>query len=302
MVVPATGTPDTVPVSTSSVVTAPWRLLWRLGLRSSPLALAAPLVRTRPDPDLAPVALRAAGADVAAEPAALESAFPHATDRIVVLVPDTDEDESAWLRHLDQVGGTYASRLAALLDWTPVNVRVSPGEGTAVEIATTLQALVDGWPVPVRRIALVGHGRGGLVLRAACALRHQTPDAWHELVSDVVLLGTPHLAVPAGRTMVPLSRRVDEELAGIVTDDVVDVSAQPLPHARYALITPHTRLQQSRLGGLLGDVLWWRHRLPMRPRKARSLFPSATLHHVPTHEIGLVNHPDVHQAMLAWLA
>ena len=37
-------------------------------------------------------------------------------------------------------------------------------------MAALLDRLVQAWPVDVRRIALVGHSMGGLILRAACAV------------------------------------------------------------------------------------------------------------------------------------
>ncbi|KRF17713.1 hypothetical protein ASG90_04995 [Nocardioides sp. Soil797] len=299
-------------MSTPTLAAAPWRLLRLLGLGRSPLSLTAPLVRPlvrpRPEEGIGPVRLRSAGIDVPLEAEAVAEAFGNASERIVVFVPAVDEDDSVWQQHLDQVGGTYASRLASLLDWTPVHLLVAPappGEDPRshhAAVAAALQLLVDAWPVDVRRIALVGHGTGGLVLRAACAMQGLAAEPWRDRVSDVVLLGTPHLVVPAGRSLVPAGRRVDEELAGIITDDRVDAVAEPLPGARYVVITPHSRLKQSRLGGAVGELFWWRHRLPLRPRRARSLFPEATLHHVPTHELGLANHPDVHQALMAWLA
>lgn len=262
----------------------------------------------RPRAETPPVRLRAAGLDLPLEADAIAEAFPRATDRLVVFVPGVDEDETVWQQHLDQVGGTYAGRLASLLQWTPVNLLTGPvpdgGDRRShdVAVAAALQLLVDAWPVGVRRIALVGHGTGGLVIRAACGLQNLAVEPWHERVSDVVLLGTPHLAVPAGGSLVPAVRRVDEEMAGIVTDDRVEVDLAPLPRARYVVVTPGTRLRSNRLGGLLGDLLWWRQRLPRQPRRARSLFPSARFHHVATHEVGLANHPDVHQALATWLA
>lgn len=303
------GGTQTAGVSTPTLGAAPWRLLRLLGLGRSPLSLAAPLVRPlvrqRPAAGAAPVRLRSAGVDVPLEAGELSQAFPEASERVVVFVPGADEDDSVWQSHLDQVGGTYASRLAALLGWTPVHLVVAPGEDPRsdhVAVAAALQLLVDAWPVGVRRIALVGHGAGGLVLRAACGMQSLAAEPWHDRVSDVVVLGTPHLVVPSGRSLVPAGRRVDEELAGIITDDRVDPAVEPLPGARYVVITPHSRLKQSRLGGAVGELLWWRHRLPLRPRRARSLFPGAKLHHVPTHELGLANHPDVHQALVSWLA
>src|SRR3546814_919697 len=145
-------------------------------------------------------------------PDSVEQACPHATDRLVLFVPDGDDDESCWAEHLDQVGGTYPSRLASLLDWTPVHMLVAPGPRPAelaVDVVSSVQALVGAWPVDVRRIALVGHGSGGLVLRAAVAVEAFGGESWLDLVSDMVLLGTPHLAVPASGPT--LSRRVEEE-------------------------------------------------------------------------------------------
>ncbi|QIX26065.1 hypothetical protein ncot_05205 [Nocardioides sp. JQ2195] len=298
-------------MSTPSHAVAPWRLLRLLGLGRSPLSLAAPLVRPlvrhRPADGIAPIRVRCAGIDVPLEAGAVAEAFAHASDCLVVFVPGVDEDETVWHQHLDQVGGTYASRLSSLLGWTPVHLLVATVEGEdsrsqGVAVAAALQLLVDAWPVDVRRIALVGHGTGGLVLRTACALQDLAAGPWRDRVSDVVLLGTPHLVVPSGRSLVPGGRLVDEELAGIVTEDRVDAGLDPLPGARYVVVTARTRLQQSRVGGVVGELFWWRHRLPLRARRARSLFPTATLHHVPTHEVGLANHPDVHQALVTWLA
>src|SRR3546814_2831654 len=90
-------------------------------------------------------------------PDSVEQACPHATDRLVLFVPDGDDDESCWAEHLDQGGGTYPSRLASLLDWTPVHMLVAPGPRPAelaVDVVSSVQALVGAWPVDVRRIAL----------------------------------------------------------------------------------------------------------------------------------------------------
>ena len=40
----------------------------------------------------------------------------------------------------------------------------------SVDLAGILTGLVQEWPVPVRRIALVGHSMGGLVVRGACVV------------------------------------------------------------------------------------------------------------------------------------
>ncbi|MDT0202784.1 hypothetical protein [Nocardioides sp. AE5] len=280
------------------LVDLPWRLL---GLSRAPLALAGPAVRRDPDEDA--VVLRSGGRDVATTPEEVERAFPHATGRLVLFVPDAGQDESAWTTHLDQVGGTYPSRLASLLEWTPVHVLPHAGlrpSEVAVDLVATVQELVDVWPVPLTRIALVGHGTGGLVLRAACAVDALGGESWLSLVEDVVLLGTPHLVVPGSGPA--LARQLDQELAGIVTEEYADPQAPALPGARYELVVDRNQTRSSLIGGLVGGLLWWRQRLPTRPRTARELFPTASVHHVESRQTTLVNHPEVHQALLGWLA
>src|SRR3546814_17977043 len=100
----------------------------------------------------------------------------------------------------------------------PVHMLVAPGPRPAelaVDVVSSVQALVGAWPVDVRRIALVGHGSGGLVLRAAVAVEAFGGESWLDLVSDMVLLGTPHLAVPASGPN--LSPRAEAEGGGIAT-------------------------------------------------------------------------------------
>ncbi len=43
-----------------------------------------------------------------------------------------------------------------------------------VALAALMQRVVDEWPVPVTRVALVGHSMGGLVIRAAGAVSRGT--------------------------------------------------------------------------------------------------------------------------------
>src|SRR3546814_20751505 len=65
------------------LVDLPFRLL---GLERAPRALTAPL--TRSAPSSAPVLFRSAGHQVALDPDSVEQAFPHATDRLVLFVPE----------------------------------------------------------------------------------------------------------------------------------------------------------------------------------------------------------------------
>ncbi len=127
-------------------------------------------------PDLAiTMAVRAAGRDVPLERAALAAAYPTATADVVVFLHGLAESDDSWRRG---GRGGYADRLAAEGTWTPVVLRANTGLPIAdngVALASLLDDLVACWPVPVRRIALVGHSMGGLVMRSACAVVTDAP-------------------------------------------------------------------------------------------------------------------------------
>ena len=145
-----------------------------------------------------PLAVRREGADVPLRTDALRSAFPEATGRVAVLLHGLSESESWFDRHRDVVGATYADTLASL-GWAPVLLRANTGLGlreNGAALSGLLQDLTEAWPVPVDRMALVGHSMGGLIVRAACAVRSEASRPWDGLVTDVVTLGTPHLGAP----------------------------------------------------------------------------------------------------------
>jgi hypothetical protein len=277
------------------------------------------LVRTRPRLAI-DLAVRAGGRDVAPTRAGLAAAYPSATGRVVVLLHGLCEDESCWEHGRARLGTTYVEQLAAD-GWTPVLLRANTGLGlrdNGAAVAALLQRLVDRWPVPVTRVALVGHSMGGLVLRAAGAVATDAAAPWTDLVSDVVTLGTPHLGAPAARGAGHGSRglaRLPETAAfGRVLDwrsvgvhDLVDGLAEdvaPLPRARYRLVAA-TVADRPRgpLGHLLGDGLVQVPSAHGRDRRGRDLFPGATVLHVGrTGHFGLLNHPEVAAALRGWLA
>ncbi|WP_235737072.1 esterase/lipase family protein [Nocardioides alcanivorans] len=305
-----TGAPQVERAALPAVVRLGWSYVrstagfgWRLVQRQAPPALTAgPLGRVARSRTSA--VLRSAGRDVEPSEATLMVSFPHATGRLLVFVPDSTEDESVWQVGQEQYGGTYASRLAPRLDWTPVHVRAAAPSGDldrAAELGALLQRVVDHWPEPVERIALVAHGDGGLALRAAAGVRSWTSDAWQEKVSDVVLLGTPHLWSDGERSLA-VSRQLDEDLAGIVGSERADPEVEPIPGAIYTVITRAARLERNVAGSLLGSLLWWRDRAALRRRVARQLFPTATVVHVEEPGVSLANHPEVQQALIGWLA
>jgi pimeloyl-ACP methyl ester carboxylesterase len=187
-----------------------------------------------------------------------------------------------------------------------------------VALSALLTRLVDAWPRPVRRIALVGHSMGGLIVRAACAV--STPDDrdWTRHVTDAVLLGAPHLGSPVERTIArgvrtfhrvpelsPFARIFDQRSVGVLdlhdgpSDEIAHV-----PHARYHLVAATlTRSPRHPLASTVGDLLVpYRSAAGLLPN-GEEIFPGADVLHVPgADHFDLLNHDDVYAAMRTWLA
>jgi hypothetical protein len=277
-----------------AALTAPVRV--PLAIAAAPLGRAAPVARPR-------VALRAAGRDLT--PGALADAVAGsgvATGRLLVLVPDAGADELVWERGSEVTGSTYAARLQQLLGWTPVHTRLDAGSPVeaGLELAALLQRLSDLWPVPVERIVILAAGQGGLAVRAACAVRLAgTP--WATRLSEVVGLGVPRYAAEPSRLSSELGQWLDEQVAGIVVADEAFLRLEPGAEADQLLVTEQPLLPPHRLGSALGGVLWWRHRRGGRPRYVVDLFPNARCVELPAGG-PLTNRPEVHDALLRWLA
>jgi hypothetical protein len=276
------------------------------------------LLRERPQLAI-PMAVRLHGADVEPDQESLAEAFPEATGQLVVFLHGLCENEAYWNRWRDRTGTTYAAMLAER-GWTPVMLRANTGlplRENGAALTALMQRVVEAWPVPVTRIALVGHSLGGLVMRAAGAVASEVEEPWSGRVTDVITLGTPHLGAPIawgighgsrglaraketaafGRILDWRSRGVHDLVAGLAED------VPPLPHARYHLVAATlTRSERHPVGNVVGDLL-------VRPRSAygraggRTLFPDADVLHVgSTDHFGLLNHPEVHAALKRWLA
>ncbi|MGA8258010.1 MAG: hypothetical protein WB767_15680, partial [Nocardioides sp.] len=254
----------------------------------------------------------------------LAAAFPAATGQLVFFLHGLCENESYWRFHRDRTGTTYGETLATE-GWTPVYLRANTGlslRENGAALSSLLDRVVASWPVPVTRIALVGHSLGGLVIRAAGAVTVEhaagsDATGWTDRVSDVVTLGTPHLGAPIawgighgsrGLSWLPetaaFGRLLDWRSVG-VHDLVVGLAEDvpPLPNAQYHLVC--ATLSEHRrhpIGNVVGDLL-------VRPRSAygsdrsgRRLFPDADVLHVGrTDHFGLLNHPVVLQNLRTWL-
>lgn len=276
-------------------------------------------------PDVAiEMGVRRGARDVPLDPASLVTAFPEATGDLVVFLHGLGENDDSWDLRRDELGGTYGSRLAAETSWTPVFLRANTGLPIAengIALSSLLDRLVSAWPVDVRRIALVGHSMGGLIMRAACAVDTDAltaPWAWTDRVTDVVTLGTPHLGAPLERVVnvgaralgrfpesAPFGRILEYRSVGILDlRQGLAGDVQHLPHARYHLVAATlTASHRHPVGEVLGDLLVRYPSAVGKARRGREMFPGADVLHVPgTDHFGLLNHPDVYAALKTWLA
>ena len=267
-----------------------------------------------------PMSVRLHGSDVALDAANLAAAYPAATPNLVVFLHGLGENDDSWNRRSDENGGTYGSRLAEESAWTPVFLRANTGLSIAengVALASLLDQLVAAWPTGVRRIALVGHSAGGLVMRSACAVVTEAESPWTRLVTNMVTLGTPHLGAPLERTVNvgarvlgilpesgPFRRILEYRSVGILNlRQGLAADVQHLPQARYHLVAATLATSHRHpVSEVLGDLFVRYPSAVGRPRWGRPMFPDGDVLHVPgTDHFALLNHPDVYAAMKVWL-
>jgi pimeloyl-ACP methyl ester carboxylesterase len=197
-----------------------------------------------------------------------------ALDGLVVLMHGLGTTEMSFCLDAARQLGDPARNLGTVLGeaarLAPVFARYNTGlpvDVSAAGLAASLSALVAAWPTPVRRIVLVGHSMGGLVVRRALA---DGSGPWRDAVSDAVTLGSPHegaslarlgavaeavgLGVDLPATRV-LGRILEARSAGIRD---LEASA-PVPFAddvRWTLVAATLHPDPAaRMGHPLGDIL-----------------------------------------------
>ncbi len=256
-----------------------------------------------------PMSLRHEGREVPATRAGLVAAYGAERDRVVVLLPGLVETEQAWgyrARHRwGQAGTTYASRLLDETDWQPVLLRYNTGlaiADNAQSLGVLLGEVVQGWPVPVRDLVLVGHSMGGLVALTAVA---GGDPAWVDRVRAVVTLGSPRDGAPleraAARTAEVATRSGHGHwLGGLIGSrstgirDLHDeVAHPPLPdHVReHVVLGSLTPAGWPPERARLGDGL-----VPVPRELGAGVVVLPGLNH-----LDLLNHPAVYRHLLGWL-
>lgn len=276
------------------------------------------------------------GRPVSTDPALLAEEVDAVTDRLVFLVHGLAETTGSWRWWPTDDGGrpvpSYPERLADE-DWTPLEVGYNTGlpvTASGLDLATLVDSVVGGWPVPVAEVALVGHSMGGLVIGVACHHGVEEAQPWTDRVRHVVTLGTPHrgswLAVLAARGAHTFGRLPETRgLGGILDlrspgirdltegwpgrppvvgegDDPVPAIrtlAELLPDAQHSFVASTLRTPTHPLSRLLGDGLV-HPRSSTGPAKAGG--PNVRVRqHAGVGHVRLVHHPAVADDLVDWL-
>lgn len=111
--------------------------------------------------------------------------------RLLLLVHGLCLNDLQWTRG----GHDHGRALQQAAGWTPVYVRYNSGRhvsANGAELAALLEDVAARWPVPLERIAILGHSMGGLVARSAIHQAHEAGMAWPQRLRHLVFLGTPH--------------------------------------------------------------------------------------------------------------
>ncbi|WP_420456374.1 esterase/lipase family protein [Rubrivirga sp.] len=151
--------------------------------------------------------------------------------------------------------------LAEALGATALAVRYNSGRHVSEsgrDLAGLLDRVVAGWPVPVRRLVLVGHSMGGLVLRSALHLGAEAGHGWPSRDVSLVTLGTPHHGAPLERI-------------GNVADAMLEATRWSAPYARVGQVRSAGVTDLRR--GNLSDADWTGRDRFARGPDARQIVP-----------------------------
>ncbi|MCC7288418.1 MAG: alpha/beta hydrolase [Burkholderiaceae bacterium] len=144
------------------------------------------------------MAFRQAGHALVLDRFAMRQHLPAATPKLLVLLHGLCMNDLQWQRaHHD-----HGQALARELGYTPVYLHYNSGLSVSTNgriLAPLMERLLDAWPVPIERLALLGHSMGGLVARSALhnsALIQRGGLRWPARTDTLVCLGTPHQGAP----------------------------------------------------------------------------------------------------------
>ena len=191
---------------------------------------------------------RSEGQPLVLERAALATALPEASGKLLVLVHGLCMNDRQWARR----GHHHGRALERDLGWSPVALHYNTGRHISEngrDFAFLLERLVAEWPVAVDEIAIVGHSMGGLVARSAIAAASLAALRWRTKPTKLVFLATPHHGAPLER-------------AGNSLQTFVGASPYTQPLARLGMLRS-AGITDLRFGNVLDEH--WRDRCRFAP-------------------------------------
>ena len=144
------------------------------------------------------MALRQGGRALPLQRDALATALPEAGEKLLVLIHGLCMNDLQWRRN----GHDHGEALAAALGFTPVYLHYSTGLHVSTNgraLAYLLEQLLEQWPRPIARFAIVAHSMGGLLARSALHYGKAAGHHWPHRLDDLACLGTPHHGAPLER-------------------------------------------------------------------------------------------------------
>jgi hypothetical protein len=233
---------------------------------------------------------------------------------VVLFLHGLGETEHAWrLADEDSAGEGYAERIASSVGAVPLLLRYNSGMRLAhngAALSVLLAELTERWPVPIRRLDLVGHSMGGLMLRHACHAAVVAGEPWVRSVRRMVYLGSPHRGAPLAHQVDRLASRLaryaqsrtwgeflDRRSVGIrdLVAGVADTDVPLLAHStHHGVAACVTATEHHPLANILGDLL-----VPVDSARG-ALADVETL--PSSHHFHLLNDPRIHTHLLRWLA
>jgi pimeloyl-ACP methyl ester carboxylesterase len=185
------------------------------------------------------MAFRQSGRPLPLERLALRSRVAGATPKVLVLLHGLCMSDLQWQR----AGHDHGEALARELGYTPVYLHYNSGLSVSTNgriLGQLMERLYDAWPMPIERLAMLGHSMGGLVARSAIhhgALVQRGGLRWPARVNDLVCLGTPHQGAPLER-------------AGHGVDLLLSAAPYAAPLARLGKVRS-AGIQDLRLGNIV---------------------------------------------------
>jgi hypothetical protein len=198
--------------------------------------------------------LRRDGCSLPMDSAALRASLPDASCDVLVMIHGLCMNDLQWTRD----GRNHGIALGRALGFTPVFLQYNSGLHVSTNgraLAAQLEQLVDRWPQPVRRLALIGHSMGGLLARSALHYGTQSGQRWPGRLTDMVFLGTPHHGAPLER-------------AGSWVDVLLGAAPYAAPLARLGQVRS-AGITDLRHGNLLDEDWFGNRRFGRHPDRRR---------------------------------